>query len=92
MAMGQGLPGSGMGKLANVIDRRIRRQAEAPPPMDFGTVKKNGSLVTDTFPETVPKGEYSVLEGFRHSGADTRVLVAWVGGSEAVVIGAVARE
>lgn len=81
----------GINRLANVIDGRMQRQAYAPPSLDLGTVKKNGSLVTDTFPETVSKGEYSVLEGFRDNGKDTRVLVAWAGG-EAVVVGKLAGE
>jgi len=68
------------------MDRRMRQQSEKPLVLDFGTVKKNGSLTTNTFPKTVAKGDYMVLEGYEQEGEDTRVLVAWVE-DDAVVIG-----
>lgn len=77
---------SGISRLAGVIDSRMRLQAETPPMLDFGTVKKNGSLITNTFPKMIAKGDYTVLEGFENKGEDTRVLVAWVE-DDAVVIG-----
>ncbi len=76
----------GINDLARVIDSRIRQHTESPLVMDFGTVRKNGSLKTNTFPKTIAKSDYSVLDGFSHEGKDTRVLVAWVN-EEAVVIG-----
>lgn len=82
-------PNKGINELAKVIDRRMREHSGLPPAMDFGTVKKNGSLRTDSFPKTIAKGDYSLLEGFEYGGQDTRVLVAWVG-NEAVVIGSLA--
>ena len=78
----------GINELARAIDSRIRKRLESPPAMDFGTVKKNGSLKTNTFPKMIAKEDYSVLEGFEFEGEDTRVLVAWVD-EEAVVIGKV---
>ena len=78
----------GINDLARVIDSRIRQHTESPLVMDFGTVRKNGSLRTNTFPKTIAKNDYSVLEGFTYGGKDTRVLVAWVN-EEAVVIGKV---
>lgn len=77
---------NGISHLANVMDRRIRRQSEMPLSLDFGTVKKNGSLITNMFPKTIAKGDYVTLEGFEHDGEDTRVLVAWVE-DDAIVIG-----
>lgn len=77
---------NGMSRLAGVLDNRMRQQSEAPPLLDFGTVKKNGSLITNTFSKTIAKGDYTVLDGFEYQGEDTRVLVAWVE-DDAVVIG-----
>lgn len=65
------------------------QQTETPLCLDFGTVRKNGSLITDTFPKTIAKGDYSTMEGFEHEGEDTRVLVGWVD-DDAVVIGKLA--
>ncbi|MCM1245489.1 MAG: hypothetical protein NC293_07590 [Roseburia sp.] len=77
---------NGISRLAGVMDRRMNQQSETPLLLDFGTVKKNGSLLTNTFPKTIAKGDYTILEGFEHKGKDTRVLVAWVE-DDAVVIG-----
>lgn len=77
---------NGISRLAGVMDSRMKQQSETPLLLDFGTVKKNGSLITNTFPKTIAKGDYTILEGFEHKGKDTRVLVAWVE-DDAVVIG-----
>lgn len=78
----------GINELARAIDSRIRNRLESPLAMDFGTVKKNGGLKTNTFPKVIAKEDYSVLEGVELKGGDIRVLVAWVD-EEAVVIGKV---
>lgn len=78
--------GKGISQLAKVMDNRMRRQTEKPLSLDFGLIKKNGSLITNTFQKAITKEDYTVLEGFEHKGKDTRVLVAWVE-DEAVVIG-----
>lgn len=81
-----GKSNKGISNLAKAIDDRIKEYSKSPPVMDFGTVKKNGSLKTNTFQKTIAKEDYSVLEGFEFEGVDTKVLVAWVH-EEAVVIG-----
>lgn len=78
----------GISRLAAVIDSRVRQGGEAPLALDFGEIQKDLSLVSNTFPVPVPKGDYSVLG---HLAPETispgsRVLVAWVQ-SDAVVIG-----
>ncbi|MCI8564303.1 MAG: hypothetical protein HFH69_12470 [Lachnospiraceae bacterium] len=80
--MGQG---KGINNLAAVINGQMERHAETTPDIDFGTVKKNGCLVPDSFPATIDRGDYSVLERFRHNGSETRVLIAWVE-NQAVII------
>ncbi|MCI8418843.1 MAG: hypothetical protein HFI33_15330 [Lachnospiraceae bacterium] len=39
----------------------MKREGEAPLVLDFGEILPDGSLVTNTFPVPVPKGDYSVL-------------------------------
>lgn len=53
----------GANKLANVLSERMKREGEAPLVLDFGEILLDGSLVTNTFPVPVPKGDYSVLRG-----------------------------
>lgn len=78
----------GINRLASAIDSRVQQGARTPLALDFGEIKKDGSLVSNTFPVPIPKGDYSVLG---HLAPETispgsRVLVAWVQ-SDAVVIG-----
>lgn len=77
---------NGISRLAKVMDNRMRRQTDTPLILDFGTIKKNGSLITNTFPKTIAKGDYMILEGFEQDEENTRVLVAWVE-DDVVVIG-----
>lgn len=51
----------GVNKLANVLSRRMEKEKEIPLCLDFGEIQENGSLLTDTFPVPIPKGQYSVL-------------------------------
>lgn len=52
---------TGVNKLANVLSRRMEKEKESPLCLDFGEIQENGSLLTDTFPVPIPKGQYSVL-------------------------------
>ena len=57
----QGFDGhQGTSRLASVLCRRMKKENESPLVLDFGEIQANGSLVTDTFPEPIPKGDYSV--------------------------------
>ncbi len=84
--------------LASVLIKKMKQCSENPIYIEFGTVKKNGVLVTDTFQKNISREDYSILEhciccgrdcqcshGIKE-GMDTRVLVAWVI-EEPVVIG-----
>lgn len=86
---------TGVNKLANVLSQRMKKENNSPLALDFGEIHKNGSLVTNTFPVPVKKGDYSICRqlgvkkeetGGLHPG--DRVLVAWVQ-NDAVVIGIV---
>lgn len=76
----------GINHLARTLSRRMNKQSESPPIVDLGTIKKNGSLVAHTFPETIAQSDYSILEGIDDLQENDRVLVVWVD-SEPVIIG-----
>ncbi len=50
----------GTAKLATVLSHRMKRENESPLLLDFGEIQANYSLVTNTFPVPIPKGDYSV--------------------------------
>lgn len=56
----------GTSKLALVLSHRMKRENESPLVLDFGEIQANGSLITNTFPVPIPKGDYSVC---RHVGS-----------------------
>lgn len=58
----------GTNRLATVLSRRMKQENESPMVLDFGEVQGNYSLVTNTFPIPIPKGDYSVC---RHVGGLT---------------------
>lgn len=55
----EGMPGTN--ELANVLVNRIQEETESPLVLDFADIGADGSLTTNTFPVTIPKGGYSVL-------------------------------
>ena len=55
----------GTSKLANVLSKRMKKENESPLVLDFGEIQGNGSLLTNTFPVPIPKGDYSIC---RHVG------------------------
>jgi hypothetical protein len=61
-----------------------------PPDNELGTVKADGTLVTDRFPVPIPADDYLVLSGSAARltpGQEHRVFVAWVNdGTDAVVV------
>ena len=56
----------GTSKLATVLSQRMKRENESPLVLDFGEIQANYSLITNTFPVPIPKGDYSVC---RHVGS-----------------------
>lgn len=50
----------GTGKLATVLSRRMKKEKESPLILDFGEIQANNSLVTNTFPVPIPKGDYFI--------------------------------
>lgn len=51
----------GTNKLANVLKSRMQEESTSPMVLDFGGIQADGSLLTNTFPVPIPKGDYSVL-------------------------------
>lgn len=47
-------------RLASVLNQRMQKTNETPLLLDFGEIQGNGSLMTNTFPVPIPKGDYSV--------------------------------
>lgn len=84
----EGNPGTN--KLANVLSQRMKEENESPLVIDFGSIQADASLVTNTFPVSIPKGDYTIcrqltLDSTGRISPGDRVLVAWVQ-NEAVVI------
>ena len=52
---------TGWNKLAHVLVERMRKENASPLVLDFGEIQANESLITNTFPTSIPKGEYSIL-------------------------------
>lgn len=76
----------GTSKLASILSQRMKKENSSPLSLDFGEIQGNGSLLTNTFPVPIPKGDYSVCKRYAiEMSSGDRVLVAWVQ-SEAVVI------
>ena len=75
---------AGTNKLANVLSDRMRRENDTSLCLDFGEIQGNGSLITNTFPVAIPKGQYSVCRhvgglsfttsGGKHGGHDMGLL------------------
>lgn len=51
---------AGINKLANVLIQRMKKEGESPLCLDFGEIQTNGNLITNTFPVSIPKGQYCV--------------------------------
>ena len=54
----QGNPGAS--KLGKVLSERMNKQSESPLVLDFGSIQKDYSLRTNTFPKAIPKKDYTV--------------------------------
>ena len=50
----------GTNRLANVLSQRMKKENTSPLVLDFGEIQENVSLLTNTFPVPIPKGDYSV--------------------------------
>ncbi len=50
----------GASKFATVMTQRINKCKESPLVLDFGKILPNMSLLTNTFPLEIPKGQYTV--------------------------------
>lgn len=76
------------------IQKIAQSQAGRERMIDFGEIKGDYSLVTDSFPVSIPRGEWSMVRQPPGAGTEPapgqRVVVVWVG-NEAVVLGSVAR-
>jgi len=74
---------SGISKLAAALQNRMIESGEQPAAIDFGSIKADGSLVTDLFQVPIPKGDY--IESSNTFKAGDRVLVAWIDQTPVVI-------
>jgi hypothetical protein len=80
----------GTNKLATVLSQRMKKENESPLVLDFGEIQSNGSLLTNTFPVPIPKGDYTVcrhvgglsftISGGGHSGHENQTATHNTGG------------
>lgn len=54
---------SGANALAKVLTERMQKEGYSPLVIDFGEIQADGSLRTNTFPVSIPPGDYSVCKG-----------------------------
>lgn len=80
----------GYNRLARVLHDRMMAAGSRLPENELGTVKADGTLVTDRFPVPIPADDYLVLSGAvarLTPGQEHRVFVAWVNdGTDPVVV------
>jgi hypothetical protein len=50
----------GFGELARVLQNRMAVLDSRPPMLDFGEIQKDMSLVTNTFPHSIPATDYTI--------------------------------
>lgn len=77
----------GTNRLANVLTDRIKRESERPLSFDFGTIEANGSLKTNTFPVSIPKGQYSVCRQLTLGGTGSILTLTTESGSDTPIGG-----
>ena len=86
---------NGAVQLVTAIQKIAGQQSPQDRIADLGTIRADYSLVTDSFPVPIPRGEWFMIRrpvtaedsGLRPG---DRVAVIWVG-NEAVVIGSITR-
>ena len=59
-------PVKGVDKLGLVLHSRMVQTSAAPAIIEFGTIKSNLSLQTDSYPVPIPKGQYHVCRSLVH--------------------------
>ena len=50
----------GINKLAGVLQSRMKQLGTKPQTLDFGTIQEDMSLITNRFPQAIPKNDYMV--------------------------------
>lgn len=75
----EGNPGAN--RLAWVLSQRMKKESASPLVLDFGEIQADGSLVTNTFPVPIPRGDYSVLRQLTLGPLGTQLTVTAEDGS-----------
>lgn len=69
--MSKGDNSPGISRLAGVFQNLADKQVPKDLVLDFGAIQKNGSLLTNTFPVAIPKGDYQVCRHLKSHSATT---------------------
>ena len=64
---------SGVNSLANVLNKRMRDMADAPPLLDYATINRDMSLRPDTYPVNIPKKAYTVCRALTLGDTDEKL-------------------
>lgn len=85
---------NGAVKFVSALRKITAQQIPKERTTDFGELRADYSLVMDSYPVPIPRGEWSVarhlLSGASPLKPGDRVVAAWVG-NEAIVIGCLAK-
>ena len=83
---------NGINALARVIADRARLEGTHAPRdavIELGTIQRDLSLIADSFPINIPRGDYlvckSITERLQGLQAGDRVLVAWLGKNVVII-------
>ena len=68
----------GASKLAKVLTQRMKKCKESPLVLDFGEILPNMSLLTNTFPLEIPKGQYTICRSVSWNPAIPMTMTWWV--------------
>ena len=76
----------GINRLARALDGRSKKHGQKPPLLDFGAIQTNRSLKINSFPRSIPFGDYVSCIGIPEIiTSPIRVLVCWVGDDATVI-------
>lgn len=50
----------GIAKMVSIFDKRMKEHSDKPLVIDLATIQADGSLIPDSFPETIPKSDYRI--------------------------------
>ena len=71
MSSSKAMNNEGINRLARVMQKRMQTVNDTPPLLDFGRIREDGALVTNSFGLPIPRGEYLVCRSLTLGGVGT---------------------